>query len=89
MIQTMLAGAGDNLFLVVGAAGASTALILFVGLEFYRTRQREQTRREIAAYVAEGSITPSDGERLMRAAAHDPEAASGAHLVVEAGIKDI
>ncbi|MFG0292702.1 MAG: hypothetical protein ACIAQF_11630 [Phycisphaerales bacterium JB065] len=30
--------------------------------------QREKTRREIAAYVAEGSINPEDGERMMRAA---------------------
>lgn len=30
-------------------------------------REREQTRREIAAYVAEGSMTPEEGERLLRA----------------------
>lgn len=28
---------------------------------------RERTRREIAAYIAEGSITPDQGERLMKA----------------------
>lgn len=28
---------------------------------------RERTRREIAAFIAEGSITPDQGERLMRA----------------------
>ena len=27
---------------------------------------RERTRREIAAYIAEGSMTPEQGERLMR-----------------------
>lgn len=32
---------------------------------------RERTRREIAAYIAEGSITPEQGERLMKA---DPSA---------------
>lgn len=30
--------------------------------------QREKTRREIAAYVAEGSISPDDAERMIRAA---------------------
>lgn len=30
-------------------------------------RQTEQSRREIAAYVAEGSMTPEDGMRLMAA----------------------
>lgn len=27
---------------------------------------REKSRREIAAYIAEGSITPDQGERLMK-----------------------
>lgn len=29
-------------------------------------RETERSRREIAAYVAEGSMSPQDGERLMR-----------------------
>ena len=28
---------------------------------------RERSRREIAAYIAEGSISPDQGERLMKA----------------------
>lgn len=28
---------------------------------------RERTRREIAAYIAEGTMTPEQGERLLRA----------------------
>ncbi|MCC6322567.1 MAG: hypothetical protein IT438_14155 [Phycisphaerales bacterium] len=32
-----------------------------------RTNARERTRREIAAYIAEGSMTPEQGERLMKA----------------------
>jgi hypothetical protein len=32
-----------------------------------RSSAREKTRREIAAYIAEGSMTPEQGERLMRA----------------------
>ena len=28
---------------------------------------KERSRREIAAYIAEGSMTPEQGERLMRA----------------------
>ena len=28
---------------------------------------RERSRREIAAYIAEGSMTPEQGERLMKA----------------------
>lgn len=29
------------------------------------TRQREQTKRELAAYVAEGSISPEDAQRIL------------------------
>lgn len=32
-----------------------------------RTNARERTRREIAAYIAEGSMTPEIGERLINA----------------------
>lgn len=35
------------------------------------TRARERSRREIAAYIAEGSMTPEQGEKLM--AAGNPE----------------
>jgi hypothetical protein len=31
------------------------------------TQARERSRREIAAYIAEGSISAEQGERLMRA----------------------
>lgn len=32
-----------------------------------QTNARERSRREIAAYIAEGSMTPEQGERLMKA----------------------
>lgn len=32
-----------------------------------RSHAREKSRREIAAYIAEGSMTPEQGERLMKA----------------------
>ena len=31
------------------------------------THARERSRREIAAYIAEGSLSPEQGERLMKA----------------------
>ena len=31
------------------------------------TASRERSRREIAAYIAEGSMTPEQGEKLLRA----------------------
>ena len=41
-----------------------------------RTRSREKTKREIAAYVAEGSIGPEDGARLLEAGAARSEVRS-------------
>jgi len=41
-------------------------LIVFTTVrKMLETRARETTRREIAAYVAEGSITPDDACRLL------------------------
>lgn len=39
-----------------------------------KSLSRERTRREIAAYIAEGSMTPDQGEKLM--AAGEPKAPS-------------
>lgn len=39
-----------------------------------RSTSRERTRREIAAYIAEGTMTPEQGERLMRAGDDHQEA---------------
>ena len=33
----------------------------------FTTQTRERSRREIAAYIAEGTLTPEQGERLMKA----------------------
>lgn len=32
-----------------------------------RSRDRERTRREVAAYVAEGSISPQDAKEILEA----------------------
>lgn len=47
-------------FLTVGAIGETVGKIM-------ETRAREESRREIAAYVAEGTMTPEDAERLLAA----------------------
>lgn len=38
-----------------------------------KSRDRERSRREIAAYVAEGSMSADEGERLMKAGAEDED----------------
>ena len=46
-------------------------VVLIVGMKTIgstvRSVARERTRREIAAFIAEGSMTPEQGERLMKA----------------------
>lgn len=52
--------------LVMGAVG--TVWILSATIRgVVKTNAREKSRREIAAYIAEGAMTPEQGERLMKA----------------------
>jgi hypothetical protein len=47
------------------AAGCFLAWIIFANWsKVAQVREREQTRRELAAYVAEGSILPDDAVKL-------------------------
>ncbi|TVQ30534.1 MAG: hypothetical protein EA376_12895 [Phycisphaeraceae bacterium] len=57
--------------LTVGGLIAIFAIVF--GTIFYgnREKERERTRREVAAYVAEGSISPEDAERLLKAKPKD------------------
>lgn len=48
--------------------GVATIWVLIGSIgKTVRHGSKERTRREIAAYIAEGSMTPEQGERLMRA----------------------
>ncbi len=57
------------------------AAICIVGIVFssvktmVKATAREKTRREIAAYIAEGSLSPEQGERLMKAGKSSHDAA--------------
>ena len=48
-----------------------SGIVLITGIKTIgstiRSVQRGKTRREIAAFIAEGSMTPEQGERLMKA----------------------
>jgi hypothetical protein len=57
----------DNLvYLVIGGCFL-VAMVLKALTSVVRTVARERSRREIAAYIAEGSITSDQGERLLKA----------------------
>ena len=57
IIVSIVAGCGVAVVSIISGAIATT----------FKTRSREQTRREIAAYVAEGSIQPDDAVAMMDA----------------------
>lgn len=58
--------------IVFGCLGWFISIVMGAIRDSNRTKQREESRREIAAYIAEGSMTAEQGERLM-AAGEDPK----------------
>lgn len=67
---TTLAGGGEEIATIAVVGGLAIAIIsIIMGTvkSTTRTKEREQSRREIAAYIAEGSMTPEDGRKLMDA----------------------
>jgi hypothetical protein len=46
---------------------AALAIITGTITSITKTKAREESRREIAAYVAEGSMTPDDAQRIIEA----------------------
>ncbi len=58
----------ESIFFLVGVAACVIIGMLLKAVTTIVTGiSRERSRREIAAYIAEGSITPDQGERLMKA----------------------
>lgn len=55
----------DNFFWFSAVIIVVVALVVSAVKDVMRTKARESTRREIAAYIAEGTMTPEQGERLM------------------------
>ena len=57
----------DVLFWVIIGGIAVVWIVCATVTSMVKVMSRERTRREIAAYIAEGSLTPEQGERLMKA----------------------
>lgn len=69
-LQAMLEFLGRNEHIVVFFFLAGTGIVAIVFgsiVSIFKSVGRERTRREIAAYIAEGSMTPDQGERLLAA----------------------
>ncbi|MGP1272205.1 MAG: hypothetical protein ACTS22_02610 [Phycisphaerales bacterium] len=58
---------GDNVLFLIGGTIAVVAIVFSTITKTFRTFARERTRREVAAYIAEGSMTPEQGEKLLKA----------------------
>lgn len=58
----------EEIFFVLVIAGSITVVSVFKSLTGMIARlAHERTRREVAAYIAEGSMSPEQGERLLAA----------------------
>lgn len=69
-------GAMDWQLLPIVATVGGMLIVIFVIVgkvltDMQQTRQREASRREIAAYIAEGSMTQKEGVELLDAGAKD------------------
>ncbi len=51
--------------MVLGTLIAVVAIVASAARKVLTTRQVERTKREVAAYVAEGTISPADADRLL------------------------
>lgn len=66
-MQQIFDAAADYFVITVVGGCFVLGMILRAVTTVVTTNSREKSRREIAAYIAEGSLTPEQGERLMRA----------------------
>jgi hypothetical protein len=66
-----LGGIDDEVVAVIAVVGGVSVAVIWVIAatidSVFKTKSREQTRREIAAYVAEGTMTPEDAARILEA----------------------
>ncbi len=57
----------DRLMMVIVGSVAVIWIVIGTVGKVLTAMSRERTKREIAAYIAEGSISPEQGERLVKA----------------------
>ena len=73
--STIIDAMGDNFVIAIifGVGGVIAVLGIIFGsaVSIAKSKEVERTKRELAAYIAEGSMTPADAERLIRADQED------------------
>lgn len=68
-MQPLIEAAAENWFWTVLGVISVFGIVFGSVKSIFRITHQERTRREIAAYIAEGSMTPEQGEKLMKAKA--------------------
>jgi Tfp pilus assembly protein PilV len=71
------------LIVAIGVIGAVFYIIKTVK-DVKQTREREQTKREIAAYVAEGTIRPDDAAKILNAGGGAPQSSEAEQQIASA-----
>jgi hypothetical protein len=71
-VDGILEAVARHFFIVILSGAVLGAMIIHGVIRVLITASVERSRREIAAYVSEGSITPDQGERLLRARIETP-----------------
>jgi len=70
-VPAVLAADADEIVPVLAVGGGLVFgmvwMLAWMINSMYKTKQVERSRREIAAYIAEGTISPEDGVKLMTA----------------------
>ncbi len=66
-MQTLFEAIAGNWFWSVMGGIAMLWVVLATAESIITRLSRERSRREIAAYIAEGSMTPEQGEKLLAA----------------------
>ena len=66
-METLLQEVGEHLIFVMIAACFVVGMVLKSVTSVITNGARERSRREIAAYIAEGSMSAEQGERLISA----------------------
>lgn len=70
LVQTIVENEDTMIPIVIFGIGGIVAVVAIVFGSIKRisiNSEREKSRRDIAAYIAEGSMTPEDGAKLMSA----------------------
>lgn len=74
--QLCLARIDEELVAIIAVGGGLSVAALWILAStisgVVRSRHLEESRREISAYVAEGSISAEEGERLLKARPKPP-----------------